>query len=207
MTIGNIVTSIYRRTHTDASNFTAPDMLIAINNAYERVNSLIRRWIDNYHPTLFTSSDVTAGTAVPAFDSLFHDMISLYISYERAVEMVLPSANGFLTDILRKEKELEEWYGMRNYEVFTITIAAPGVLTKDIHNLLTNDRVTLITTGALPTGLSADTYYYVIYADSNTFQLSATRDGSAITTTGTQSGTHYYATDKTKRFTTSEDNK
>lgn len=46
------------------------------------------------------------------------------------------------------------------------------------------------TTGALPTGLVANTRYYVVNATANTFQLSATINGAAINTTGTQSGTH-----------------
>lgn len=87
----------------------------------------------------------------------------------------------------------DDWYASRRYEVFTVTIAAPGVFTKDDHGLSLNDRIKLFTTGALPTGLSQDTFYYVIPVTEHTFKLSSTRDGSAITTTGSQSGTHYYA--------------
>lgn len=75
---------------------------------------------------------------------------------------------------------------------FTVTIAAPGVFTINNHGLLAGDIVFLTTTGALPTGLAANTAYYVISTGltTNTFQLSATYNGAAITTTGTQSGTH-----------------
>jgi hypothetical protein len=52
------------------------------------------------------------------------------------------------------------------------------------------DPVRLQTTGALPTGLTANTTYYVVNSATNTFQLSATRGGAAINTSGTQSGTH-----------------
>jgi hypothetical protein len=48
--------------------------------------------------------------------------------------------------------------------------------------------VTFSTTGALPTGLTAGTNYYVVNRTSTTFQVSATSGGSAINTTGTQSG-------------------
>jgi hypothetical protein len=50
----------------------------------------------------------------------------------------------------------------------------------------------LDTTGALLTGLAIDTTYYVITAGltANAFQASATLAGSAINTTGTQSGVH-----------------
>ncbi|MEY3471381.1 MAG: phage tail collar domain, partial [Chloroflexota bacterium] len=48
----------------------------------------------------------------------------------------------------------------------------------------------LQTTGALPTNLVANTTYYVVSAAANTFQLASTRGGTAINTSGTQSGTH-----------------
>jgi len=48
--------------------------------------------------------------------------------------------------------------------------------------------VTFSTTGALPTGLTTGTEYYVVNRTSTTFQVSATSGGSAITTSGTQSG-------------------
>lgn len=200
MTLSDIKNYVYRATQTNATSFPAADMLIEANNAYETVNSKIRKWLDNYRPTLWTSGDLSTGTATPVFDSLFHELIPLYISRDRAIERNLPSVNGFLTRIADKERELEEWYGLRNYEVLSVTIAAPGVVTKQNHGLQTNDRVTFVSSGALPTGLSVDTFYFVIYVTEHTFKLSATYDGSSITTTGTQSGTHYYASDRPKRM-------
>lgn len=72
----------------------------------------------------------------------------------------------------------------------TITIASPGVVTWTGHTLQNGNQVILTTSGALPTGLTAGTPYYVVNQATNTFQLSATPGGSAIVTTGTQSGTH-----------------
>lgn len=76
----------------------------------------------------------------------------------------------------------------------TISIASPGVVTKTSHGLLGYERVHLTTTGALPTGLSANTDYWVIYVDVNTFRLATSLDnalaGTAINTSGSQSGTH-----------------
>lgn len=75
---------------------------------------------------------------------------------------------------------------------FTVTIASPAVFTLNNHGLVAGDVVYLTTTGSLPTGLSASTVYYVIAAGltTNNFELSATYGGSAINTSGTQSGTH-----------------
>jgi microcystin-dependent protein len=77
---------------------------------------------------------------------------------------------------------------------FTITIATPAVLTLTSHGCLTGDQIYLTTTGALPTGLTANTLYYVIYVDANTIRLATSRanaiSGTAINTSGTQSGAH-----------------
>jgi len=75
---------------------------------------------------------------------------------------------------------------------FTMTIASPSVFTLNSHGLVAGDAVYLTTTGALPTGFSQNTLYYVIATGltTNTFQLSTTRGGSAINGSGSQSGTH-----------------
>jgi hypothetical protein len=72
----------------------------------------------------------------------------------------------------------------------TVTIASPGVVTDTAHGLPDQTPVKFSTTGALPTGITAGTTYYVKLIDANTYNLSATAGGSAINTTGTQSGTH-----------------
>ncbi|HEY0960648.1 MAG TPA: hypothetical protein VGE05_15450, partial [Novosphingobium sp.] len=74
----------------------------------------------------------------------------------------------------------------------TLSIAAPGVVSWTGHGLAVGTPVKFSTTGALPTGLTAGTTYYVAASGltSDEFSVAATRGGSAITTTGTQSGTH-----------------
>lgn len=76
----------------------------------------------------------------------------------------------------------------------TITIATPGVVTLASHGFQTGDMIYLTTTGALPTGLSQNTIYYVINVTSSTFRLATSAAnaaaGTAINTSGTQSGTH-----------------
>lgn len=71
----------------------------------------------------------------------------------------------------------------------TITIAAPGVVTWTDHGLSANNTIRFTTTGALPTGLAINTTYYVkTVLSPNTFTVSASAGGAAITTSGTQSG-------------------
>lgn len=71
----------------------------------------------------------------------------------------------------------------------SITIAAPAVCTTSV-SLGNGTPIRLITDGALPTGLTVGTVYYVINSTGTSFNLAATAGGSAITTSGTQSGTH-----------------
>jgi len=75
----------------------------------------------------------------------------------------------------------------------SMTIATPGVLTLAAHGLVAGASVVLSTTGALPTGLSAGTTYFVSASPvptTDTFSLSATIGGTAIATSVSQSGVH-----------------
>lgn len=79
----------------------------------------------------------------------------------------------------------------------TITIASPGVLTIGSAAPAAGTACVLSTTGALPTGLTPGTTYYVVNPSGSTFQLAlagtegVTGFGAVpIATTGSQSGTH-----------------
>lgn len=72
----------------------------------------------------------------------------------------------------------------------TVTIASPGVVTWTGHGLENGDPVVFTTTGALPTGISAGTTYYLVNKTTDTFQIAASVGASAINTTGSQSGVH-----------------
>jgi hypothetical protein len=79
-------------------------------------------------------------------------------------------------------------------DVSTISIATPAVITQTAHNYLLGDAIKFSTTGALPTGLTANTIYYVTNPLVNTFNVSTSYSnavsGTKINTTGTQSGVH-----------------
>jgi hypothetical protein len=75
----------------------------------------------------------------------------------------------------------------------TLTIASPCVIT--LSNVLAEGTaIKLATTGALPTGLTAGTTYYLINVDGVTANLSTSATGSAINTSGSQSGTQSIST-------------
>lgn len=65
-------------------------------------------------PAEFTSGDVSTGTKQPGFNSLFHDLIPLWVAYDYSVANGLPSATGFYNAIQVKEKELVDFYGLRS---------------------------------------------------------------------------------------------
>jgi hypothetical protein len=73
----------------------------------------------------------------------------------------------------------------------TMTIASPAVVSMT-NTLAAGDQVVFTTTGALPTGVTAGTVYYVISSglSGSQFEFSATPGGAAVNTSGSQSGTH-----------------
>lgn len=83
---------------------------------------------------------------------------------------------------------------MPSLGTFTITIASPGLITLNSHGLETSQGVYITTTGALPTGLTTNTQYFVIKNDANSFWLATSQAnadaGTKINTSGSQSGTH-----------------
>lgn len=80
-----------------------------------------------------------------------------------------------------------------NSDQVTVTIATPAVFLQTGHGLCENQKIRFATTGALPTGLSTNTDYYVVRGSSLTddsFRVSLTPGGTAVNTSGSQSGTH-----------------
>jgi hypothetical protein len=87
----------------------------------------------------------------------------------------------------------------------TISIASPGVVTFTAHGLANGQQFEFATTGALPTGFTAGTTYFVVNQAANTFQVSLTSGGAAINTSGTQSGTHSIWIDRATKTRTRDD--
>jgi hypothetical protein len=71
----------------------------------------------------------------------------------------------------------------------TVTAAADDTITWNSHNLQVNDRVMFTTTGVMPTGLGATTWYYVRDVTTNTFKVALTAGGTAVDITSTGTGT------------------
>lgn len=72
----------------------------------------------------------------------------------------------------------------------TISIATPAVITQ-ANTFVVNQPVRFKTTGTLPTGIASNSQYYVSATGLTTgsFQISLTKGGASVATSGTQSGT------------------
>ncbi len=82
-----------------------------------------------------------------------------------------------------------------NTATITVTIATPAVVTWTGHGLAEGAPVVFTTSGALPTGITAGTTYFVTNTPAaNTFNISTTvanaAAGTKVNTSGSQSGTH-----------------
>lgn len=82
-------------------------------------------------------------------------------------------------------------HGLGSLVTFT---AAANVITATSHGLSNGTIIFVQTTVTLPTGLSANTPYYVIASTTNTFQVALTLGGSAVTISSGGSGTQSYST-------------
>ena len=107
--------------------------------------------------------------------------------------------NNFGQDLVYGYRGGVMYYWNQSYSTspsaFTITIAAPGVVTYTGSTLINGMAIIFSTTGTLPTGITSGTVYYVGGVSGSTFKLATTFAnaiaGTYITTSGTQSGTHY----------------
>lgn len=144
---------------------------------------LVREEFDDYNEFLHWYSTATADRGNPYAWTKYGDFI-----------YIRPTPDYSETDGLRAyvNRELSKF----SFVSFTITIAAPGVITAVAHGLSNGDTVLLMTDGALPTGLTKDaTPYYVSGKAADTFKLSSTPalvGSTEITTSGSQSGTHQF---------------
>ena len=129
------------------------------------VHNVINLWDGaNWVPTEFTETSLALGTLIA---SRTYDVFG----YLDAGALVLESLGWASSTV-------------------TITIASPGVVSWTAHGHENGDSIVFATTGSLPTGLTAGTTYYVVNKATDTFQLAAVSAGTAINTTGSQSGTH-----------------
>jgi hypothetical protein len=75
--------------------------------------------------------------------------------------------------------------------LITVTVDSPAVVTDLFNELSDGDAIRFSTTGALPTGITAGTIYYVLNTDiTDKFNIYTTSPTNLVNTSGTQSGVH-----------------
>lgn len=65
-------------------------------------------------PITVQSSDISSTTAKPGFNSLYHDLVALWISYDYTMANGLPNTNQLMIEIQRKEDALREDFSLRS---------------------------------------------------------------------------------------------
>jgi hypothetical protein len=106
------------------------------------------------------------------------------------------NAKNFGQDLIYGARGQGVYYWNANKELtpvqITITIAAPGVITLPAgYNFPNGTLIQFESTGALPTGLTVGTTYFVRDSAGTNFSVAATISGAAITTSGSQSGLQF----------------
>ena len=106
------------------------------------------------------------------------------------------NAKNFGQDLVYGARGQGVYYWNANKELtpiqVTISIAAPGVITLPAgFSFPDGTLIQFESTGALPTGLSVGTTYFVRDSAGTNFSVAATISGAAITTSGSQSGLQY----------------
>ena len=102
----------------------------------------------------------------------------------QAIAALVPPQSGTLIGYTIYTAETRALTSISNAATAVLTVSNAAYLPAN------NSPVRLTTTGALPTGLAVETTYWVINASGTTFNLSATKGGTAIGTSSAGSGTH-----------------
>jgi hypothetical protein len=134
----------------------------------------------------FITKDTGCALFGTATTSLFHSLFNYKL--KNGTNYII----GATGDRLKKYNTTSlDWEDITSGTV-TMTIATPCVVSQTAHGLKAGSKIVFSTTGALPTGLTAGTTYYVIAAGltADAFEVSTSLAGPAVNTSGTQSGTH-----------------
>ena len=81
-------------------------------------------------------------------------------------------------------------YNIADDAVVSISVASPTVITDTAHGLPEGAAIRFSTTGTLPTGISANTTYYVKNVATDSYNIASTRGGTAINVTAGGAGIH-----------------
>jgi hypothetical protein len=160
----------------DALSVTAIDTPIQIKAAWTSTSSSPAKaqWLKN------DAADAALAVTPVTVSASLNNTLAFQMSARNS-----PTAGNYDTGTVRVTNESRT-------ATITVTIASPAVVTWTAHGLSAGDKILFRTTGALPTGMTTETVYYVIAAGlgADVFEFSTTAGGAAVNTSGSQSGTH-----------------
>ena len=103
----------------------------------------------------------------------------------RLEDVILCRLGGYQATVTQIPHRVESTaYGKSAQTTFTCTLAGGAVLNVVGQDFATYSEVMFSTTGSLPTGLSANTRYFVVNAGTNVLSVSATRTVTPISLSG-----------------------
>ena len=155
---------------------------IDVDDSAGRSCPINMNFIEEGYLTKDTGSTLFGAPTAALFHSLFHFKKKSGTSY----------IIGFTGTKMKKyDTGTSDWIDITSGTV-TMTQATPCVVSQTGHGLKAGSKFTFSTTGALYTGITAGTTYYVISTGltADAFQFSDSLGGSAINTSGSQSGVH-----------------
>lgn len=172
----------------------APSATVTISNASPAVISWTTNNLAEGTPIVFSTTSalpagLTAGTTYYLKRRLTVDTFTVSASLGGAAINTTSAGSGTQTATASVHRIFEALIGQA--ATVTMTIASPCVVTYTAHGLAAATPIVFTNSGgALPTGITAGTIYYVLSPTNDTFNVAATAGGSAINTSGSQSGTH-----------------
>lgn len=131
--------------------------------------------------------------ATPDADTLTNASQSLNIMVKawQSQGIKLWTIQEYVIPLVASQNSYKLGYTTTKSGTCTITQATPGVVTYVGNGLTVGTVVVFTTTGALPTGLTAGSSYYVVSTPTaDTFTVSSTLAGSPIATSSAGSGVH-----------------
>ena len=140
--------------------------------------------------TTTASNDTTAGTEVSgglyarravAFNAASSGSIT---NSDTILFIELPACNAMCWELWSADGTQRRWWG---YFSPTAATWSSDVFTAAAHGRVTGSPIVFF--GTAPTGLTAGTTYYVREPTTDTFKISATNGGSAVSVAGTGSAT------------------
>ena len=152
---------------------------------------VVAKGTGNWTVTLHDSANNVLGTSTIVNASVTSGALNEFV-FTPVRMLVKPNARTYHVHVTSSVADGTIQITTNSKGTVTVSIASPCVATLASHGLVAGDEIYFSTTGALPTGITAGTKYYVISdaIATGTFKFSTQKGGEAVKTSGSQSGTH-----------------